>query len=181
MLPNVLYIWTDGGCPKSGGHGGWAAVLQWNGHRREINGYEPATTNNRMELTAAIMALERVRRPVPIIIYTDSQYLQKGITLWCNRWSAKRWKDVKNPDLWKRLMAIDRTFDTTWEWVRGHNGDPGNERADELATQAMQFKRSTTNSWGVQEPSSARGGAGAAPALANRPRRSSDGLGPLEA
>lgn len=152
----MLQIWVDGSGGHTGGPGGWGVVMVWRGHRKEINGYEPETTNNRMELMAAIRALEAIKRHVPMIIFTDSQYVQKGITLWLPQWRLRNWKTagrnpkpVANPDLWMRLDALASQFDVDWRWVRGHNGNPGNERADELAGQAVKFRRSTTG-WTLQ-------------------------------
>jgi ribonuclease HI len=140
-------IWTDGACSGNPGPGGWGALLAWNGHTRELKGGEAITTNNRMELTAAIEALASVRRPSAIDFYTDSTYLRDGITGWIATWKNNGWrtrdrKPVKNVDLWQRLDALGDQHDVTWHWLRGHVGHDGNERADELAREGMTpFKR----------------------------------------
>lgn len=135
-------IWTDGACSGNPGPGGWGAVLTWNGHERELSGGEADTTNNRMELTAAIAALEALRRPAAVDLYTDSQYLRGGITGWLRGWKRNGWrtadrKPVKNADLWQRLEAAAGRHDITWHWVKGHAGTAENERADELARKGM--------------------------------------------
>ena len=133
-------IWTDGGCKPNPGPGGWAAILKYGGVERELSGADPATTNNRMELMAVIQALEALKRPCAVTLYLDSQYVLKGITEWLPGWKAKGWKTaskqpVKNVELWKRLddLLQQGGHVVDWRWVRGHNGDPGNERADALA------------------------------------------------
>lgn len=132
-------IYTDGGArPNPGGPGGWAALLIHGGHQRELSGAEPATTNNRMELTAAIMALEALREPCQVTLYTDSQYLKKGITEWLPGWLERGWKTaarkpVKNQGLWQRLHDACRRHEIEWRWVRGHAGNPANQRVDRLA------------------------------------------------
>ena len=135
-------IWTDGGCKPNPGPGGWAAVLTFRGVEREISGGEPATTNNRMELMAAIQALEALKRPCKVELHTDSQYVRKGITEWISGWKARGWrtadkKPVKNEDLWKRLDAARARHTVDWRWVKGHNGHELNERADGLANKGM--------------------------------------------
>lgn len=135
-------IHTDGACSGNPGPGGWAAVLCWRGHRREISGYDPLTTNNRMELQAAIAALEALKRPTRVRIVTDSTYLRHGITSWLAGWKRRGWqtadkKPVKNRDLWERLERALGTHDITWDWVKGHAGAVENERADELARLAI--------------------------------------------
>lgn len=135
-------IHTDGACSGNPGPGGWGAVLRWNGHCKELWGGEPATTNNRMELRAVIEALRALRRAVPVAIYTDSQYVQKGITEWLPQWKRRGWrtaagKPVANQDLWQELDALASRFPIEWHWVRGHAGDEGNERADELARRGI--------------------------------------------
>lgn len=137
-----IAIWTDGACSGNPGPGGWGAVLHWNGHERELSGGEADTTNNRMELTAAAEALEALRRPSAVDLYTDSQYVRGGITGWLANWKRNNWrtadrKPVKNVDLWQRLDAARERHDVTWHWVRGHAGTEGNERADELARAGM--------------------------------------------
>lgn len=135
-------IWTDGACSGNPGPGGWGAVLVWNGHERELSGAEPLTTNNRMELTAAIEALAALKRPARVRLHTDSMYLRDGITTWIARWRANGWRTadkrpVKNVDLWMRLDQEMARHSVEWRWVRGHAGEPGNERADRLARQAI--------------------------------------------
>lgn len=141
-MPDRIEIWTDGACSGNPGPGGWGAVLIWNGHRKELRGGEAVTTNNRMELTAAAVALEALKRPAAVDLYTDSQYVRGGITTWMNQWKRNGWrtadrKPVKNADLWQRLDAARKRHDVTWHWVRGHAGTLGNERADQLAREAM--------------------------------------------
>jgi ribonuclease HI len=135
-------IHTDGACSGNPGPGGWGAILEWNGRRKEIKGGDPQTTNNRMELTAAIMALEALKRPCTVEVYTDSQYLRQGITSWITSWKRNGWrtadrKPVKNVDLWQRLDAALTQHKVRWHWVRGHAGHDLNERADELAREAI--------------------------------------------
>jgi len=143
---DVVEIHTDGACSGNPGPGGWAAVLRWRGHEKELSGFEPLTTNNRMELTGAIMALESLKRPMQVRLVTDSTYLRKGITEWLGAWKARGWKTadkkpVKNVDLWQRLDEAARGHTIEWGWTRGHAGDPLNERADQLATQAIKDAR----------------------------------------
>ena len=131
-------IWTDGACSGNPGPGGWGAVLVWRGQEREISGGEPETTNNRMELMAAIEALQLLQRQTGVRLHTDSQYVMKGLTQWIHGWKRNGWmtksgSEVKNTDLWKRLDALCTTYTVEWRWVKGHSGDPMNERADELA------------------------------------------------
>ncbi len=147
MTAARVTIWTDGACSGNPGPGGWCAILRWNGHERELCGGEAQTTNNRMELMAAISALESLTRPVAIDLYTDSQYVRGGIMQWLANWKRNNWRTssrepVKNVDLWQRLDAAQARHDITWHWVRGHAGTEGNERADELARAGMApFKR----------------------------------------
>ena len=134
----VVDIHTDGACRGNPGPGGWGAVLRYRGHERELSGGEPETTNNRMELMAAIRALEALKRPARVRIVTDSRYLRDGVTLWLVNWKQSGWKTsakkpVKNADLWQRLDAAQDTHAIEWLWVKGHAGNPGNERADALA------------------------------------------------
>ncbi len=134
-------IWTDGGCRPNPGPGGWAAILRFRGMERELSGAEPATTNNRMELTAAAAALETLTRPCRVTLHTDSEYVRNGITRWHAGWVRRNWRNaagdpVANMDLWRRLLAAAATHTVDWRWVRGHAGDPMNERADRLATEA---------------------------------------------
>ncbi len=135
-------VHTDGACSGNPGPGGWGALLAYDGHEKELSGGEPLTTNNRMELMAAIMALEVMKRPVAIDLHTDSVYVKDGITRWLKDWKARGWrtaakKPVKNIDLWQRLESALERHDVTWHWVKGHAGDAGNERADELARAGM--------------------------------------------
>ena len=131
-------IYTDGACSGNPGPGGWGAVLRYGSAEKELHGGDQLTTNNRMELMAAIQALEALTRPVHVKLHTDSRYLLDGITKWLANWQRNGWKTksrhpVKNVDLWQRLVAAMAPHDVTWLWVKGHAGDPGNERADELA------------------------------------------------
>ena len=137
-----LDIYTDGACRGNPGPGGWGAVLMHAGRERELSGADPATTNNRMELTAVIEALAALKRPVKARIYTDSQYVRLGILEWVANWKKRGWKTadrkpVKNQDLWERLDALAATHDLEWHWVKGHSGVPGNERCDALANEAI--------------------------------------------
>jgi ribonuclease HI len=137
-----VVIHTDGACSGNPGPGGWGAILEWGDHRREIKGGEPHTTNNRMELMAAISALEALKRPCDVDIHTDSQYLRQGITEWIHNWKRNGWrnaakKPVLNADLWRRLDAAVARHNVHWHWVRGHSGHDLNERADELAREAI--------------------------------------------
>jgi ribonuclease HI len=139
---NAIDIFTDGACSGNPGPGGWGAVLLWQGSARELKGGAAATTNNRMELMAAIAALEALKRAVPVRIHTDSVYLKDGITRWILKWKANGWrtadrKPVKNMDLWQRLEAALVGHEVAWHWVKGHSGDAGNEHADALAREGM--------------------------------------------
>jgi ribonuclease HI len=138
----VIEIYTDGACRGNPGPGGWAALLLMGAHEREISGAEAHTTNNRMELTAVIRALEALKRPVHARLYTDSQYVRNGITRWLPVWQARGWrtadrKPVKNQDLWERLAELAGAHQLEWHWVPGHAGVPGNERVDRLANAAI--------------------------------------------
>lgn len=138
----MIEIYTDGACRGNPGPGGWAALLSKAGHEKEISGAEALTTNNRMELTAVIRALEALRRPVRARVYTDSEYVRRGISEWLPGWKARGWrtaarKPVKNQDLWERLDELSAAHDIEWRWVPGHAGVPGNERADQLANEAI--------------------------------------------
>ena len=138
----IVEIFTDGACSGNPGPGGWGAVLRYGAVEKEMNGGEPATTNNRMEMMAAIMAIEAVKRPCEIHLHTDSEYLRQGITTWIHSWKARGWKTadkkpVKNVDLWQRLERAIETHDVHWHWVKGHSGHVENERADELARLAI--------------------------------------------
>ena len=142
MADNIIHIHTDGACSGNPGPGGWGAILHWNGHEKELSGAEADTTNNRMELTAAIASLEALKRRSKVRLVTDSTYVRDGVTKWIHGWKRNGWKTaakkpVKNDDLWKRLDAIASKHDVTWEWVKGHAGHPENERADQLARDAI--------------------------------------------
>jgi ribonuclease HI len=140
---SYLEIYADGACRGNPGPGGWGALLLYDGRKKEICGAEALTTNNRMELTAVIRALEALKKPgTSARVYTDSQYVIKGIEEWLVSWKARGWrtadkKPVKNQDLWERLDALAATHDLEWHWVRGHSGIEGNERVDRLANQAI--------------------------------------------
>jgi ribonuclease HI len=139
---SIVTIYADGGCRGNPGPGGWGVVLQSGEHEKELWGGEAATTNNRMELTAAIRALEALRRPATVHLHSDSQYLQKGITEWIRNWQRNGWRTadrqpVKNADLWQRLAELAGEHQIKWFWVRGHAGNAGNERADALANRGM--------------------------------------------
>ncbi|GAB6067310.1 ribonuclease HI [Methylothermus subterraneus] len=138
----IVEIYTDGACRGNPGPGGWGALLRWRGKELELCGAEPATTNNRMELMAAIRALEALKRPCKIVLHTDSLYLKQGITDWLPNWIRRDWKTsagkpVKNLDLWQRLLKAMTRHQIQWEWVRGHSGHPENERVDQLANRAI--------------------------------------------
>jgi ribonuclease HI len=137
MQQTKLIIYTDGACKGNPGIGGWGAILMYGDKTKEIYGYAPETTNNRMELSAVIEALKVIKRSCPITIFTDSQYVKRGITEWIDGWIKKNWKNVKNIDLWQELYPLSKQYDIDWQWVRGHNGDKYNERADELANLAI--------------------------------------------
>ena len=135
-------IFTDGACSGNPGPGGWGAILRWNGTEKELKGGEAETTNNRMELMAAIRGLEALKRSCTVRLTTDSEYVRKGITEWLPNWKRRNWrtaarKPVKNAELWQRLDAAARRHDVEWVWVKGHSGHPENERADELARKAI--------------------------------------------
>jgi len=139
---DTIYIYSDGACKGNPGAGGWGALLVTGGHRKEICGGEANTTNNRMEMTAVIRALESLKRPSTVEVHTDSQYVQKGISEWMAGWKRRNWrtadgKPVKNQDLWLQLDALSQLHRIEWKWVRGHNGHPENERADALANQGV--------------------------------------------
>lgn len=142
----VVEIHTDGACSGNPGPGGWGAVLVYNGHERTLSGFEPETTNNRMEILAVIRALETLKRACRVRLVTDSQYVQKGIRDWLPGWKARGWKTasgsaVKNRDLWQELEAVAERHTIEWVWVRGHNGDVRNEQADALAREAIEQGR----------------------------------------
>lgn len=145
MTPDVV-IYTDGACSGNPGPGGWGAVMTAGAHQRDLWGGESPTTNNRMELYAAIAALESLKRPCRVQLHTDSQYLRQGITEWINGWKARGWRTaakapVKNDDLWKRLDLARARHEVDWRWVKGHAGHPMNERADELARRGCDENR----------------------------------------
>ena len=141
MMKDVV-AYTDGACKGNPGRGGWGVWLRWNEHEKRLSGGELVTTNNRMELMGAIMALESLREPCRIVLYTDSQYVMKGITEWMPGWKRKNWKTadnkpVKNVDLWQRLDEARLRHEVDWRWVKGHAGDVGNELADQLANEGI--------------------------------------------
>lgn len=142
MSAKRVEIYTDGACRGNPGPGGWGATLELGEHFRELSGAEAETTNNRMELTAVIAALEALKRPTAVRVHTDSEYVRRGITEWLSGWKARDWKTadkkpVKNRDLWERLEAATLGHDIEWRWVKGHSGVPGNERVDALANAAI--------------------------------------------
>ena len=142
MTDTPIDIYTDGACKGNPGPGGWGALLRSGAHEKELFGGERQTTNNRMELTAVIRALETLKRPSQVVIHTDSQYVQKGISEWIRGWKARGWltadrKPVKNVDLWQALDALTTRHTITWRWVRGHAGHVDNERADALANRGV--------------------------------------------
>lgn len=143
--PGKVVIYTDGGCDPNPGTGGWAAILLYGAHERVLSGGESNTTNNRMELTAAIRALEALTRPCQVVVHTDSQYVQRGITEWLPQWKRRQWMRrggaVKNEDLWRHLDALSSRHRITWRWVRGHADDELNNRCDELAAEAIRSQK----------------------------------------
>lgn len=138
MQPQLITVYTDGACKGNPGIGSWAAILEYKGVVKEISGVVLDTTNNRMELSAAIEALKLLKRPCHIEVYTDSQYVQKGISEWIHGWKKKNWHNVKNVDLWQELDTLTTPHKISWHWVRGHNGHTGNERVDKLANIAIE-------------------------------------------
>lgn len=141
-MTGIVEIYTDGACRGNPGRGGWAALLSCEGREKELAGAEALTTNNRMELTAVIRALESLKRPVRARLFTDSEYVRRGITEWVPSWKTRGWltadrKPVKNQDLWVELDKLAAAHQVEWHWVRGHSGVPGNERVDRLANQAI--------------------------------------------
>ncbi len=148
-----ITIYTDGACKGNPGPGGWGVLLEYNGRKKTLHGGEPLTTNNRMEMMAAISALETLREACEITLFTDSKYVMQGLTEWLPGWKARGWKTaskqpVKNQDLWERLDAAVQRHKIEWRWVKGHAGDPGNEMADQLANQGieqMQAARAAEN------------------------------------
>lgn len=141
MNAPVIEIFTDGACSGNPGPGGWAAILRSGTHEKEISGGEASTTNNRMELTAAIRGLETLKKPSDVTMYTDSRYVMDGLTLWLPRWKLNGWRrgkhPLKNEDLWRELDAVATRHKVSWKWVAGHSGHPENERADALARAAI--------------------------------------------
>ena len=142
MTRPKVTIYTDGACKGNPGPGGWGVILMSGGHEKELYGYEPETTNNRMELMAAISALEALKKPCDVTLYIDSQYVLQGMTEWIRDWKARGWrtadkKPVKNDDLWMRLDAAGKPHKIKWQWVKGHAGDELNERADALANKGI--------------------------------------------
>ena len=143
MTEGVVEVYADGACKGNPGPGGWGVLMRTAGKERELHGGEPATTNNRMELTAVIRALESLPRGRRVRLYTDSQYVQKGMTEWISSWKLRGWrtadrKPVKNEDLWRQLDEAARHHKVEWHWVKGHAGHPGNERADALANKGVE-------------------------------------------
>jgi ribonuclease HI len=141
-MSEVVDIYTDGACKGNPGPGGWGVWLKWGDHEKELFGGEPETTNNRMELTAVIEALASLKRRCRVHLHTDSQYVHNGISNWIHDWKRRGWrtadkKPVKNADLWMKLDELVQKHDVEWIWVRGHDGNPGNERADELANRGV--------------------------------------------
>jgi ribonuclease HI len=142
-MTDRVEIFTDGACRGNPGPGGWGALLRYNGHERSLYGAEMHTTNNRMELMAAIQALEILKRPCEVVLTTDSQYLRQGITAWLPNWKRRGWRTadkqpVKNIDLWQRLDTAASRHQVQWQWVRGHSGHAENEAADRLARQGIE-------------------------------------------
>lgn len=145
----ILEIWTDGACKHNPGVGGWGVYMVYGSHESEWCGGAELTTNNRMELTAVIEALSRIKRPVPIRLHLDSTYVREGITSWIHSWKRKGWKTaagkpVKNAELWQQLDELSQRHQIEWCWVKGHAGDPGNEKADELANKGVDQVRAAT-------------------------------------
>ncbi len=142
MSAKIVEIYTDGACRGNPGPGGWGASLRYNGKQKDLYGSEAKTTNNRMELMAVIQALESLTRSSPVKIYTDSKYVLEGMTKWLANWKKRGWKTaakkpVKNVDLWQRLDTVVQANEVSWQWVKGHSGDVGNEYADMLANRAI--------------------------------------------
>jgi len=143
MSEKIVHIFSDGACSGNPGPGGWGTILRYNGREKELSGFELETTNNRMELIAAIAGLESLTRPCRVILTTDSQYVKKGITEWIQNWVRKGWKNsqkkaVANRDLWERLLQLAEKHEVEWHWVRGHAGHAENERCDALARAAIE-------------------------------------------
>ena len=143
MSDKFIKIYTDGACQGNPGPGGWGALLMYDGHKKELSGAEANTTNNRMELTAAIEALAAIKSKRKVHLITDSTYLKDGISKWLPRWKHNNWrtanrKPVQNRELWQQLDELAAGFDIDWHWVKGHSGDIGNERADQLAGESIE-------------------------------------------
>lgn len=139
---NIVDIYTDGACKGNPGIGGWGVLMRYGRHEKTLYGAEAHTTNNRMELTAVIEALKAIKRPCPLRITTDSNYVKTGITAWIHQWKKNGWKTaqkkpVQNTDLWQELDRLSALFSIEWQWIKGHSGHPGNEMADQLANQAI--------------------------------------------
>lgn len=147
---DTVIIYTDGGCEPNPGVGGWAAILIYNGQERELSGSDPETTNNRMEMTAAISGLEALKRPCRVQLITDSEYVKRGITEWLPGWKRRNWKrkggPIKNVDLWKQLDEATQRHDISWQWVKGHAGVHYNERCDTLASEAIAREKQSIRS-----------------------------------
>lgn len=146
MTDSIVRIFADGACRGNPGPGGWGVLLRYNGAEKRLHGGEAETTNNRMELMAAIAGLESLKWPCRVVVCMDSQYVLKGITEWLPNWVRRGWrtadnKTVKNQDLWQRLAAVQAIHDITWEWVKGHAGHPENELADHLANEGLDAMR----------------------------------------
>lgn len=144
MIKNLkkITIYTDGACSGNPGIGGWGAVLEYNGKIKEISGVQEDTTNNQMEMLAAVKALESLKEKCEVELYTDSKYLKDGITAWVHNWQKNGWKTankkpVKNVELWQNLLELQKKHVISWRWIKGHDGNPGNELADKLATEAI--------------------------------------------
>jgi ribonuclease HI len=138
----TITVFTDGACSGNPGPGGWGAIMRWNGHEKEISGAHPDTTNNRMEMMAVVRALEALKKPSNVEIYTDSQYVQKGVNEWMAGWKRRGWKtagkkEVQNKGLWQEIDELVQKHVVRFHWIKGHAGHPENERADELAVNAM--------------------------------------------
>lgn len=145
-MADVVEIYTDGACRGNPGPGGWGVLLRAGAHEKELYGYQAESTNNQMELMAAIRGLEALKRPSKVVLTTDSQYVRQGITQWIHGWKKKGWKTankkpVKNKELWQRLDAAAKDHDMQWNWVKGHSGHAENERVDELANKAIDEKK----------------------------------------
>lgn len=139
---DMVEIYTDGACSGNPGPGGWGVILRWRGHEKTLSGFAAATTNNRMELTAAIEGLQALKRPMTVFLFTDSKYVQQGMQSWLANWKQRNWqtadrKPVKNADLWQALDALAQKHTVYWQWLKGHAGHPDNERADQLARAAL--------------------------------------------